>query len=100
MKLFFLWMSGLVQRLPIIMVPWRRGGVPVIRNASLAGLKFVGVVLVILVMVIICLFMRFYQAHPLAGKVLLCVVALWCFLRFIGICRSLFDDPYTRIKKD
>ena len=98
MKLFLLLTSGLVQRLPIIMVPWRRGGVPVIRNASLAGLKFVGVVLVILIMVIICLFMRFYQAHPLAGKILLVSIVLWCFLRFIGIIRTLCDDPYTRVK--
>ena len=87
-----------IELLPIITMPWRRGGVPVIRNASMAGLKFLGIVLVILVMVIICLFMRFYQAHPLAGKILLAAIVLWCVLRFIGICRSLCEDPYTRIK--
>lgn len=93
-------MENLWALLPIFMVPWRPGGVPVIRNASYSGLKLVGVVLAILIMLIVGLFMRFYRAHPLAGKIVLWVIVVWCILRLIGIVRTLCDDPYTRIKKD
>lgn len=91
-------MENLWALLPIIMVPWRPGGVPVIRNASYSGIKFLLVIGVVAVVVLFGLFMRFYHAHPVGGKIALALIILWCVLRVVGILRSLCDDPYTRIK--
>lgn len=87
---------SLLQFLPVIMVPWRPGGQPVIRNASLAGLKMC----VFLGLIIYFWFLKWYRAHPVWGKIIVWTSAVWCVLRLIGIIRSFCDDPYTRVKSD
>lgn len=88
---------NLVNLLPVIMVPWRPGGVPVIRNASLAGLKACCVCLIVLGLIVYFWFLKWYQAHPVLGKIIIWAFAVWCVLRLIGIIRSFSDDPYTRV---
>ncbi|MGN0016465.1 MAG: hypothetical protein ACI37O_03910 [Candidatus Avelusimicrobium sp.] len=91
---------SLLQFLPVIMVPWRPGGQPVIRNASLAGLKACGVAVIVLGLIIYFWFVKWYRAHPVWGKIIVWTAAVWCVLRLIGIIRSFCDDPYTRVKSD
>lgn len=86
------------QILPIIMVPWRPGGQPVIRNASLAGLKTCCIFVTVIGLAVYFWFLKWYQAHPLWGKIIVWTAAVWCVLRLIGIIRSFCDDPYTRVK--
>lgn len=86
------------QILPIIMVPWRPGGQPVIRNASLAGLKTCCIFVIVIGLVVYFWFLKWYQAHPLWGKIIVWTAAVWCVLRLIRIIRSFCDDPYTRVK--
>ena len=91
---------SLLQFLPVIMVPWRPSGQPVIRNASLSGLKMCGFVIIALGMIIYFWFLKWYQAHSVWGKIIVWTAAVWCVLRLIGIIRSFCDDPYTRVKSD
>ena len=86
------------QILPIIMVPWRPGGQPVIRNASFAGLKTCCIFVIVIGLAVYFWFLKWYQAHPLWGKIIVWTAAVWCVLRLIGIIRSFCDDPYTRVK--
>lgn len=81
------------------MLPWRPGGQPVIRNASMSGLEACCFAVIVLGLIIYFWFMKWYHAHPVAGKIVVWTGAVWCGLRLIGIIRSFCDDPYTRIKK-
>lgn len=89
---------NLFERLPVIMVPWRPGGPIVIRNASLAGLKTCCFFVIFLGLIVYFWFLKWYQAHPVWGKIIVWTVVVWCVLRLIGIIRSFGDDPYTRVK--
>lgn len=89
---------SLVQYLPVIMVPWRPGGKPVIQNASMSGLQTCCAFIIVVGLLIYFWFLKWYRAHPVAGKIVVWAAAVWCVLRLIGILRSLNDDPYTRVK--
>lgn len=91
-------LSNLVNKLPILMVPWRPAGLPVIRNASVDGLKVCCFFIIGAGIVIYFWFLKWYRANPVWGKIVLWGAAVWCVLRLIGIIRSFGDDPYTRVK--
>lgn len=89
---------ALVQYLPVIMLPWRPGGTPVVRNASLAGLRAVCFFLIGAGLLVYFWFLKWYRAHPVLGKIVVWTAVVWCVLRLVGIIRSFCDDPYTRVK--
>ena len=93
---FFTKLARAVPYLPIINIPFRAGGEPVVRNASLGGLHFAIGFLVAAGLIGYFWFVKWYRQHPVWGKIILVVVGIWVLWQLIRWVRSLCDDPYSR----
>ena len=87
--------SKLLSSLPLLPITVQRGGNPVVW-ASLRGLQtlmYIGIVVCLIIMV--C-FLKWYHKHPVSGKIALWILIVWAIWWLVRYIKALSDDPLLR----
>ena len=87
--------SKLLSSLPLLPITTKRGGEPV-AWASLRGLQILMCIGIVVCLIAMACFLKWYYKHPVGGKIALWILIIWAIWWLVRYIRALNDDPLLR----
>ena len=85
----------MLSSLPLLPITAKHGGEPV-AWASLRGLQALMYIGIVVCLVIIVCFLKWYHKHPVGGKIALWILVVWAVWWLVRYIKALNDDPLLR----